>query len=157
MKKFSLGLIYILIFSTTVFGDINPRVTKGILDLRNWNWQKNGIANLTGSWEFYWQKFYGPVFFNDSFSNKKSYAFVPSFWNRYIPQQENIYSGFGYATYHLLVLCSASNKQLALKFLTVESAYRLFVNGKEILDVGHPDTSAETTIAELKPAIINVA
>ena len=47
-------------------------------------------------------------------------------------------------------------QQLALKLLTVESTYRLFVNGKEILDVGYPDSSAETTIAELKPVIIPV-
>lgn len=130
-------------------------VNDGVLDLSNWNWQKDGIVNLTGTWEFYWHKFYTPEFFYDS-SYTKHYAFVPSFWNDYINQPTHQHKGFGFATYHLLVLCPSSKEQLALKFMTIESAYRLFVNGKEILDVGYADTSARNTIADQRPSIINV-
>src|SRR5689334_10268366 len=157
MKKFYLGLIHIFLFFTTAVFANNKIIAKdGVLDLRQWDWKKDGIAELNGDWEFYWGKFYNPAFFHDSLSYKKEYAFIPSFWNRYIPNQKIFQPAFGYATYHLVILCPASHEQLALKFLTVESAYKLFVNGKEILEVGHPDTSAETTIAELRPVIINI-
>ena len=153
MKKFFSGFIFLLLCSG-VFAKNKGPVNNGVLDLRNWNWQKDGPVKLTGTWEFYWHKFYSPDFFYDS-SYTRHYAFVPSFWNDYIPQETNE-RGFGYATYRLLILCKPANEQLALKFLTVESAYRLFVNGKEIMNVGNADTTAKGTIADLRPVIINV-
>ena len=153
MTKFCMGLCFLLI-CTGVFAKQKTSVESGLLDLRSRNWQKDGIVNLTGNWEFYWHKFYSPQFLSDSSALVKQYAFVPSFWNNYVDEPTS--NGFGYATYHVMVLCPPSNEQLALKFLTIESAYRLFVNGKEILDVGNADTTAATTVPELKPAIINV-
>lgn len=148
-----MGLCFLLIGSG-VFAKQKTPVQNGLLDLRNRNWQKDGIVNLTGNWEFYWHKFYSPQFLNNT-SIVKQYAYVPSFWNNYIDEQENS-NGFGYATYHVVVLCPPSNEQLALKFLTVESAYKLFVNGKEVLRVGNADTTAANTVPEFKPAIVNV-
>lgn len=154
MKKIYLGLIFLLL-CTEAFAKNKIPVNNGVIDLRNRNWQKDGPVNLTGTWEFYWRKFYSPEFLRDSVYTKK-YAFVPSFWNNYIPQQTTTHKGFGYATYRLLVLCDSSREQLALKFLTVESAYKLFVNGKEVMDIGKADTTDNGTIADLRPAIINV-
>ena len=157
MRKFCLAIICFILSCSALSAKDRIVVRNGVLDLRSWNWQKNGIAELTGDWEFYWRKFYTPPFFKDtSASGEKHYAFVPSFWNNHIPDEQNLPEGFGYATYHLVVLCPPSNEQLALKFLTVESSYRLFVNGKEILNAGRPDTTEESTIADLKPSIVNV-
>src|ERR1700751_2871107 len=116
MRKFSLGLIGVFLFSfAAVFANSKIIIKKGVLDLTNWDWKKNGIADLTGDWEFYWRKFYSPSFFTDSPSHKKDYAFVPSYWNSYIPGQTFFQPAFGYATYHLLVLCPSSVEPLALK------------------------------------------
>lgn len=131
-------------------------IQKGYIDLSNHNWQKDGAADLTGEWEFYWKHFYPPNFFKDSDSYKHNYAYVPSFWNNDIPQSKNFKPAFGYATYRLVVKCPESTQQLALKFLTVESSYTLFVNGKQVIMVGQPDSSSSGTIADLKPIIINV-
>ena len=144
-----------MLLCVQLFAKNKVLVNNGVLDLSNWNWQKDGAVNLTGTWEFYWHKFYAPEFFYDS-SYTKHYAFVPSFWNDYITHPTNQHKGFGYATYHLVVLCPLSKEQLALKFMTIESAYRLFVNGKEILNVGNADTSAIGTIADQRPMIVNV-
>src|SRR4051812_6159561 len=144
MRKFWLGFICVVLLCSSVSAKNRATVRNGILDLRSWNWRKDGIANLTGDWEFYWHKFYSPLFFKDSSVQEKKYISVPS-----------LVSGFGYATYHLIVLCPPSQEQLALKFLTVESAYRLFVNGKEILNVGHATTD-ESTIPDLRPSIVQV-
>jgi signal transduction histidine kinase len=155
MKKICLGFLFILLLCVQVFAKNKVLVNDGVLDLSNWNWQKDGAVNLTGTWEFYWHKFYNPEFFYDS-TYTKHYAFVPSFWNDYITQPTNQHKGFGYATYRLVVLCPSSKEQLALKFMTIESAYRLFVNGKEILNVGNADTSDNKTITDQRPTIINV-
>lgn|GEM_PF-2096720 len=149
--------VWFLLFVVSVSGKNKVFVENGVLDLRAWNWQRDGITNLTGNWEFYWNKFYFPGFFNDTSAvYTKHFAFVPSLWNKYIPSNQNSDGGFGYATYRVVVLCPPSNNQLALKFLTVESSYRLFVNGKEVFNVGHADTTEESTISNLKPSIVSV-
>jgi signal transduction histidine kinase len=155
MKKICLGYTYFLFLCFSV--SAQDRINNGILDLRNHDWQKNSIVNLNGNWEFYWHHFYSPYFFADSSRRyEKHYALVPNFWNDYTDGHINLPQGFGYGTYHLTVLCPFSQQQLALKFLTIESAYTLYVNGKKVLEIGHPDTSAATTVAALQPAIVNV-
>ena len=109
---------------------------KGTLDLSNWNWDKDGIADLNGEWEFYWGKFYSPDFFkNNDSAIQPNYIPVPSFWNDFIPDHQNFHSGFGYATYRLKVLCPPGQQNLGIKFLTIASACKVFVNGKQILAV----------------------
>src|SRR5690348_606728 len=126
MKKFFLGFVFLLLcFGVSAKNKVF--VNNGVIDLRNWDWQKDGAVNLTGMWEFYCHRFYTPDFFRDS-TYTKHYAFVPSFWNNYITQPGDQQKGLGYATYHVVVLCKPANEQLALKFMTIESAYRLFVN-----------------------------
>ncbi len=34
-----------------------PKAVKGILDLREWDFEKDGNINLDGEWEFYWKEF----------------------------------------------------------------------------------------------------
>lgn len=131
-------------------------IQNGVIDLHNYDWKKQGSVSLTGNWEFYWNQFYAPAFFKETPQNfEKKYAFVPSFWNGYNKYNGDTDNGFGYATYRLLVICP-NNNELALKFLTVESAYRLYVNGKKILEVGHAAATAGETIAELKPLTVYV-
>jgi hypothetical protein len=36
----------------------NFQAHKGILDLRQWDFEKNGPIKLDGEWEFYWEKLY---------------------------------------------------------------------------------------------------
>ena len=84
------------------------------------------------------------------------YANVPGFWNSLIPGKRLLEPGFGYATYRLKVLCPPSNEKLALKFLTVSSAYKLFVNGMQIFQMGNVGTSKATATAAFIPAIVPV-
>jgi signal transduction histidine kinase len=157
MKKLRVGVAIFLLISFVANAKDKPTIQNGTLDLTSHNWQEDGIIDLTGYWEFYWNKFYDPAFFNDTnTTHTKNYIYVPSFWNDAVPGAKKSDPVFGYATYRAVIKCPDSPQELALKFLTVESAYRLFVNGKEILNVGYADTSISETIADLKPAIVTV-
>ena len=156
MKKHYLGVAIFMLFSLCANAKKNSTVDSGFLDLSTHNWLKDGVADLTGEWEFYWQKFYAPSFFKDSVSYKRNYAYVPSFWNSAVTSAKRFKPVFGYATYRVVIKCPPSPQQLALKFLTVESAYTLFVNGKPVITVGQPATTASQTIGDLKPVIVNV-
>ncbi|MGI8950534.1 MAG: hypothetical protein ACR2FN_03005 [Chitinophagaceae bacterium] len=128
MKNIRVGVICFLFSCNTFFEKDKIIAKNGVLDLRTWNWQKDGTIDLSGNWEFYWKKFYTPSFFKDSSSQyKKDYAVVPDFWNKDI-RDKNASAGFGYATYRLKILCPSAKENLAIKFSTVGSAYKLFVN-----------------------------
>ena len=129
---------------------------KGVLDLGTWNWTKDGITDLNGDWEFYWETLYTPSSFDSAEKISPVYANVPGFWNRLIPGKRFLEPGFGYATYRLKVLCPASNEKLALKFLTVSSAYKLFVNGKQIFQTGNVGATKAAAAAAFRPAIVAV-
>lgn len=155
MKRIGLCLIYIL-FVCGVSARERPVVQNGILDLRHYNWEEGGMVNLAGDWEFYWHQFYFPGDIRQNSTTGKKFIRVPSFWNDYVDSWYDNPEGFGYATYHVKVLCPLSHDKLALKLLTVESAYRLFINGMQVLSAGHPDTTASAAVPELAPAIIDV-
>ncbi|MGH2649489.1 MAG: 7TM diverse intracellular signaling domain-containing protein, partial [Ginsengibacter sp.] len=120
------------------------------------NWANDGITDLNGEWEFYWKSLYTPSSFDSSEIEPSLYADVPNFWNSLIPGLKFFKPGFGYATYRLKVLCPHSNEKLDLKFLTVGSAYKLFVNGKQVLQVGNVGTGKSASTAAFAPAIIPV-
>jgi signal transduction histidine kinase len=147
-------LLSLIIVCNTSFCQVQAK--KGILDLRNWNWTTNGITDLNGEWEFYWKSLYTPSSFDSAKIEPSIYSKVPGFWNSLIPGVGLFEPAFGYATYKLKILCPPSNKQLDLKFLTVSSAYKLFVNGKQIVQVGEVGTSKATTIPAFVPVIIPV-
>ena len=149
-------IFLIIISSVNSFGQQNIEAKKGVLDLRNWNWQKKGITDLNGEWEFYWNSLYTPSFLDSSKAISPVYSVVPGFWNSLIPGKRLLKPGFGYGTFRLKILCPPSNEKLALKFLTVGSDYKLFVNGKEILQEGKVGTSGTTSIPAFTPAIIPV-
>jgi signal transduction histidine kinase len=157
MKKGSGIIILIIILHFTGFGRNVSTVQNGVLDIRNHNWQKDGIVSVSGNWEFYWNKFYSPDFFNDiSSSRNRRFAFVPDFWNKYISVEKFNHEGFGYATYHVKILCPSSPASLALKLFTVQGAYKLFINGKQVIEKGIADTTEQKTTANLKPVILPV-
>ena len=153
IKKIACLLIFIIVCNAS-FCQSKVQAKKGILDLRNWKWTTNGITDLNGEWEFYWKSLYTPSSFDSAGIKPSIYSKVPGFWNNLVPGTGSFDPAFGYATYKLKILCPASNEKIDLKFLTVASAYKLFVNGKQILQVGEVGTSKATTIPAYMPVIV---
>jgi len=149
-------LLLIIIICNASFCQTKVQARKGVLNLRNWNWKTNGITDLDGEWEFYWKSLYSPSSFDSAKIEPSTYSKVPGFWNNLIPGMRLFDPGFGYATYRLKILCPPSAEKLDLKFLTVSSAYKLFVNGKEILQVGRVGTTKAATTPAFMPVIIPV-
>jgi hypothetical protein len=155
MKR-AAAYLFLLIFLFNYSFCQQPGAKGGILDLRDWNFTRSGIADLNGQWEFYWKSLYTPSSFDTLSIKPSKFSNVPDFWNKLIPGKGIFEPGFGYATYRLKVLLPASHDSLALKFLTISSAYKLFINGKEILNVGEIGTSKQTAVASYTPAIVLV-
>jgi signal transduction histidine kinase len=157
-KRLKLSLLFLstLFYSSASFCQSPVIAKKGILDLGTWNWQTNGIVNLDGEWEFYWNTLYDPSKSNSLPTGQPDYIDVPEFWNAKIPTTGIFASGFGYATYKLTIICPPGEQPLSLKFLTIASAYKLFVNEKQLLEIGKVGTSQATSVADFRPAIVPV-
>ncbi len=149
-------LLTCLLITCYCFGKPHTTAVHGILDLGSHNWAKDGIIDLNGDWAFYWDALYTPADFDSATIPPTAYADVPDFWNKNVPDNGMLEPAFGYATYRLTILCPPQEEKLQIKFLTVASAYKLFVNGQLIAEMGKVGTSQSTTTPAFHPAIYTV-
>ncbi|MBN2041776.1 MAG: response regulator [Spirochaetes bacterium] len=120
-----------------------PVSINGILDLSDWNFEKNGPVNLDGQWEFYWNRLLSPSDFakTDNPSNPE-YITLPGFWKNKKVDNINL-NGNGYATYRLKVKSNPDERIKALTVYNVFSAYKLWINGELVHQKGKVDKSKD--------------
>ncbi len=133
-----------------------PRAIKGVLDLSNWNFEKDGPIALSGEYEFYWQQHVRP----ESFMAKNppeadGFINVPGSWNGYELSGKKL-GGEGYATYRLRVRLHEA-APLALKFLNMGTALTAYANAQELFSAGVPGKTAESTVPHYRPAVVDFA
>lgn len=131
-----------------------PQVVNGMIDVSSWNFKKDGIVALNGEWEFYWKK----LIKINSFENNKNitpkYILVPKPWNDLIINSKPI-SGDGYATYQLQIQTIPKQK-LALKFPTVSTAYKLYINGQLFSKIGQVGTNRGNSKPLYLPQVVEL-
>jgi PAS domain S-box-containing protein len=124
---------------------ISPEAVSGVLDLTDWDFEKDGPVDLKGEWEFYWQQHLSP----DDLSKptppgKTDFKHVPEYWNNYEIDGMKL-PGEGFATYRLTVFLDDPKQPLALRLMEISTAYTLFVNGKNLTSAGVTGTRRDTT------------
>jgi serine phosphatase RsbU (regulator of sigma subunit) len=121
------------------------QTAKGVFDLRNWDFAKQGTVQLDTEWEFYYQGFLMGWQF-DTLS-RKTYLAVPSAsWSDGQWRGKPI-SGFGYATYRLKVyLPPKHDKLLGIRCLDQSTAYQIFINKDLVYQVGKIGTLKKSMI-----------
>ncbi|MEO6288622.1 MAG: hypothetical protein ABIO76_01805, partial [Ginsengibacter sp.] len=72
-------------YSIDCLAQSNGFAKKGVLDLSKWDWKTNGIVDLNGEWEFYWNTLYDPTNSDTALNIKLDYVYVPGFWNAHVP------------------------------------------------------------------------
>ncbi|MCR9141060.1 MAG: ATP-binding protein [bacterium] len=148
-----------------------PRVLDGVLDLRGWNFQDQGPIELNGDWEFYWRRFVPPNQFAGNASGFASSteagsalrAAVPGKWNQQTIDGRR-FSSDGFATYHMRILLNPSQIRnsdtipiFAFRLRRIYTAYRLYVNGTQIVQVARPAESAEEARPGYRIVLKNLA
>lgn len=137
--------------------DSNPKrqqAQMGTLDLRAWDFYRDGSVKLDGQWAFYWER---QLAFADLRSDPPlqpdKFAKVPGKWNGY-PIKGDLISGYGYATYKLTILIKEAGKPLALKLMPQSSAYRIYADDRLLVSSGEAGTSKEAFRADYKPQTV---
>jgi PAS domain S-box-containing protein len=130
-----------------------PLAKQGVLDLSQWDLTVQGPIALSGQWEFHWGQLREPE--DDLEGGRpetKNFIKVPGVWNGHEAEGKKI-SGSGYATYRLRVLVKPTGEPLAFKFLSLGTAYTLYVNGKITASAGKVGKSRDTMIPDWRPQV----
>ncbi|WP_246553273.1 ATP-binding protein [Paenibacillus tritici] len=112
---------------------------EGILDLTQDSMGKNP-QKLQGEWEFYWQELLSPEDIRNRMAAGEQvdrYINIPGSWLGYKLEGHEL-SGQGFATFRLVIQLSGQdrNERLALRLPTIFHAYKLWVNGELLAEVG---------------------
>ncbi|MEM7183096.1 MAG: SpoIIE family protein phosphatase [Spirochaetota bacterium] len=116
----------------------SPQISKGKVDLTDWNFSKDGPILLHGEWEFYWKQLVSPKQINSSIP--KTYTKVPNTWDKQDLEEH------GYASYHLKLLLHPS-QQLGIKLIDLSSSYRIWINEQLVIETGIVGKTRETSKA----------
>jgi len=154
----SLIMAYLIFFSACLNDSprrIAPRAVKGVLDLSNWDFKKDGPVDLNGEWEFYWMQQLRPEDFKKTAPvRKKAFIKVPGYWKGYELEGMKL-PGYGYVTYRLNVILDEPKEPLALRTVEISNAYTLYVNGQKVASLGRAGIDPETTVPQQFPQIID--
>ncbi len=127
---------------------------KGTVDLRSWDFARDGPADLSGQWAFYWKQ----LVRDDGDANQvipAEFIDVPGIWNGRVESGRAI-SGDGFATYRLRVLLpeGTGERRLALKVQDMGTAYSLFINGTAAGSGGIVAESADGSLPGYWPDVV---
>jgi len=128
-----------------------PRALEGVLDLRNWDFEKDGSINLAGEWTFYWEELLTPD--QIVVPNQAPYVEVPAVWTNHDVEGLTI-TPEGHATYHLTVYPPDTHLTYGLYVEGQGSAYKLWIDGRLLAHNGQVGIDSQTTIPEKIPSTV---
>jgi PAS domain S-box-containing protein len=118
----------------------------GVLDLTDWDLDKDGPLDLAGEWEFYWNRHLSPSDFSkEKLPDNKELIKVPGYWkNNELGGSQHPADGF--ATYRLNIILNQNTEPLALRMQEISVAYTLYVNARQVASLGVAGKDRETTV-----------
>lgn len=120
-----------------------PQARQGMIDLRSWDFRKDGVVKLNGEWELYRGALLMPEAFSPERRNPvmpavSGMVHVPGKWNPYISVTGEP-AAKGYGTYRLQARIAYGEAVIyGLRTSNIRTASRVFVNGQEIGSSGSP-------------------
>lgn len=121
------GILVWTIFDTAYVSSTNkpnPTAKQGVIDLRNWDFNKDGILKLNGEWEFYKDQLLTPQDFMN-LSVKKTYGTLPG-----------SIDGNGYGTYRLKILVNSDDPLYSIKIQFLDNAFKLWTGDAQLVSSG---------------------
>ncbi|MGK0468693.1 ATP-binding protein, partial [Clostridium sp.] len=150
IKIFILLSITLVIFQMIIKGSSEvshteknvPTAVKGVLDLRNWDFEKDGMIKLDGEWEFYDNELYLPYDFQSDSKVGMSYGKLPG-----------VFKHQGYCTYRLKLLMNNNEDLYSVKADYIQGAFELLADNRLIASVGRVDKTKNEMRLQRTPAI----
>lgn len=108
--------------------------TGGEIDLSQTSFAADGVIDLNGEWEFYWNQLLEPADFNQQSQENIHYLQVPGNWLE--DQDGHTYKEKGYATYRMRIRNIPSSKYFGLKKANIRNSSKIYINGDLVLEDG---------------------
>lgn len=126
-----------------------PEAALGVLDLRAWKPLLDHTVQLDGEWRYYPRRLLPP---SDPALRDPPPAFarVPGTWDGSAGAPDDP-KGHGFATFALTVLLPPDAPALALRVITVSTAFRLFADSTLVAEAGVVASSADEGRPEYRP------
>lgn len=157
--KFIIYLLLLTFLSCSGLKSARPKAVKGILDLTHWNFEKDGILDLNGEWEFFPGEFVPPADFSPMQRGIQAiYINVPIEWNNVIVKEKPM-GAKGFATYYLKIILPAGNHpsgSLGLKTSYTNDSFDLYVNEKIIINTGKISKTEENSEMQYKIELVEL-
>ncbi len=107
----------------------SPVVRRGVIDLRGWDFEKDGSVQLSGKWEYYHNHtLFDKDFISAAKSLKPEFSSIPTAFGEdeiKKPRQD-------FGTFRLRILLDKPIDTATLVFQQLLSAYKVYVNGNQI-------------------------
>lgn len=133
MKRFCWIILTIFLLTSCEPRIVTRKAQGGYIDLSDYSLSQP--VRLEGQWEFYWGKLLYPADFARGSVLPQTYVDIPHNWRK-----QSVYgitlTNTGNATYRVKIQTDGSQRLLGIHLPRVSTAYRLFVNGEEILERG---------------------
>ncbi len=144
-------LISVLNFNCSSVNKKQPIAKQGVLDLRNWDFKKDGPLLLKGEWEFFWDKLIDPSEFKNESMQPNDFYEVPSIWNGKLVNNQKL-GGMGFATFRLKLI-SNKDQKLEISIDELMSAYKCWCNNSVVFECGKVSNSAKGAAPRQFPVI----
>lgn len=145
LKKYFFGTVVLFLLSLTQFQLYSESVINGSISIPVEELRQESAIPLSGEWQFFWQQFIS----DDSSGGISSLVNVPGNW-----ASDKKFPAAGYGSYKLALKGLDAGRIYSLYIPEMISAYRLFINGKELCSNGSPGTSRETTTPRFLPKTV---
>ena len=128
---------------------VAPQAIQGVLDLRDWDFGRDGAVSLAGEWAFYWQELLLP---EQVKAAPAIYVPVPNGWDDYEIEGETLPTQ-GYATYQLTLHVPDTQQVYGLYLDGQSYAYSLWIDGRLIARDGQVGKTRAVMIPYKQPKV----
>lgn len=149
-------VLFSIFFAVTSFlysarsGNGEPLVKEGILDLSGYGFTESDRIRLDGNWEFYWNRFFTSDDFSQGIpSAEREYTSIPGSWST-----DTDHKAHGFGTLRLRVKGLDPGSLYSLYIPDIVSAYRLWINGREVAENGTTGVSRDAVTPQFLPRTV---
>ncbi len=121
-----------------------PSAVQGFMNLEKWDFVQFGNLEMNGEWEFYYEQFLSSEDIAEGRGKLTGYISFPGTWRNF-PMGSSKISGHGYGTFRLKIRLP-DHPHISIKTGTIGTAYKLLLNGKEVLSGGRIGQTEEKTV-----------
>lgn len=147
-------LLLLLLSTTPTLATVLPQAERGVLDLRGWYADLDGPVSMDGEWLVSWDRLAGEESLNplpEPDGTLWTPFTLPAIWNGAERPDGQAMGGMGAATFRLKILLPPGMPPLTLKMPPINSAMRVWVDGRSVAASGVPALTA----AQERPSAVS--